>query len=135
MISVSTLALLTGTPANAGPFKNFFRSLKHAFTHPEHKTSSQKSSRKHTGTQQKKSQKTSTSATNTSAEEGNTRVATRAPTVKNGKSDFPYGVPVPGRKGFVTSPFAPDSGYVDVRAFPPGTPVKDPYTGKIFLTP
>jgi len=35
----------------------------------------------------------------------------------------------------VTSPFSPNSGYIDVRGFSPGTPVKDPYTGKVFLTP
>jgi hypothetical protein len=29
----------------------------------------------------------------------------------------------------------PDSGYIDVHSFPPGTEIKDPYTGKIFLTP
>lgn len=51
------------------------------------------------------------------------------------KKDYPYGTPVSGKTGFVTSPHAPYSGYVDVRGFPPGTEVKDPYTGKIFLVP
>jgi hypothetical protein len=49
--------------------------------------------------------------------------------------DTPYGAPVPGKKGLVTSPFAPESGYIDVRGVPPGTAVKDPYSGKTFLTP
>ncbi len=35
--------------------------------------------------------------------------------------DIPYGTPVPGKSGFVTSPHAPYAGYVDVRGFPPGT--------------
>jgi len=51
------------------------------------------------------------------------------------KKDYPYAQPVPGKPGFVTSPFAPYSGYVDVRGFPPGTEVKDPYTQKVFLVP
>ena len=57
------------------------------------------------------------------------------PAPSTAKKDYPYGTPVPGKPGFVTSPHAPYSGYVDVRGFPPGTEVKDPYTGKIFLTP
>ena len=51
------------------------------------------------------------------------------------KKDYPYATPVAGKSGFVTSPYAPYSGYVDVRGFPPGTEVKDPYTQKIFLVP
>jgi hypothetical protein len=47
----------------------------------------------------------------------------------------PYGTPVAGKPGFVTSPHAPYAGYVDVRGFPPNTEVKDPYSGKIFLVP
>jgi hypothetical protein len=44
-------------------------------------------------------------------------------------------VPVPGKPGFVTSPYAPEKGYVDLTGFPPGTQVKCPYTGKVFLVP
>jgi hypothetical protein len=51
------------------------------------------------------------------------------------KGDLPYGIPVSGQKGIVTSPFLPEGGYIDVSSFAPGSAVKDPYTGKIFLVP
>ena len=51
------------------------------------------------------------------------------------KGDMPYGIPVPGRKGLIMSPYLPEGNYIDVRAFAPGSAVKDPYTGKIFLVP
>ena len=50
------------------------------------------------------------------------------------KGDYPYGVPVPGKPGFVRSPYSPDK-MTDVRGYAPGTEVKDPYTQKIFLVP
>ncbi len=56
--------------------------------------------------------------------------ATAAPT-----REMSYGTPVPGKPGFVTSPHMPYAGYVDVRGYPPGTEVKCPYSGKIFLVP
>jgi len=63
------------------------------------------------------------------------RWAKAASSENDQKADLPYGTPVPGKLGFVTSLFAPDAGYVQVLGFPPGTAVEDPYTGKIFLTP
>ena len=51
------------------------------------------------------------------------------------KGDMPYGIPVPGHKGMVTSPYSPEGNYIDVSAFAPGSAVRDPYTGKIFLVP
>ena len=63
------------------------------------------------------------------------RAASQAPARDGRRVDIPYAIPVPDRPGFVTSPYAPQAGLVDVRAFPSGTEVKDPYTGKTFLTP
>jgi hypothetical protein len=53
-----------------------------------------------------------------------------------GTPSYPKGIPVPGKPGFVMSPYTkPDQGYVDVRGYPPGMEVKDPYTGGVFLVP
>jgi len=41
---------------------------------------------------------------------------------------------IPGHPGFVSSPFGA-YGRIDVRGFPPGTEVRDPYTSKIFIVP
>ena len=48
--------------------------------------------------------------------------------------EIPYGKPVPGKPGFVSSP-SDGLKYIDVRGFPPGTEVKEPYSGKSFLVP
>ena len=63
------------------------------------------------------------------------RIASVVTNADGKRRDLPYGVPVPNRAGFVTSPYAPNQGWVDVRGIASGTEVKDPYTGKTFLTP
>jgi type IV secretory pathway VirB10-like protein len=50
-------------------------------------------------------------------------------------SSLPYANPVPGKPGYVFSPYDKNGGYVDVTGYAPGSKVKDPYTGKIFLVP
>ena len=48
---------------------------------------------------------------------------------------IPYAKPVPGKPGYVYSPFDPNGGYVDVTGYAPGSKAKDPYSGKIFIVP
>ena len=57
------------------------------------------------------------------------------PTPPPPTSQYPYGKPVPGKKGFVNSPYDDKAGMIDVRDYAPGTKVRDPYTNKIFLVP
>jgi hypothetical protein len=42
---------------------------------------------------------------------------------------------VPGKKGYVTSPYSPDAGFIDVSGLEPGSQARDPYTQKIFRVP
>jgi hypothetical protein len=51
------------------------------------------------------------------------------------QTQYPTAKPVPGKPGYVFSPFDPSGGYVDVTGYSPGQKVKDPYSGKIFLVP
>jgi hypothetical protein len=46
-----------------------------------------------------------------------------------------YGIEVKGKKGFVLSPYANNDALIDVRGFPRGTEVTDPWTDKVFLVP
>lgn len=50
-------------------------------------------------------------------------------------TQFPVAKPVPGKPGYVFSPYDPNGGYVDVTGYASGSKVKDPYSQKIFLVP
>jgi hypothetical protein len=121
-----------------GPFERFFRRMRHSFSEPQHRSthrSSHKQTNEATNSPKEESNTQAATAGSTAAppSQRNTRTTTKAASKKG--DDLRYGTPVPGKTGFVTSPFSPDAGYIDVRGFSPGTPVKDPYTGKVFLTP
>jgi hypothetical protein len=142
-ILITGTATLSAATEKPGPLERFFRSIGRSFS--QHKSTQHNAQKQTKGTanpskagstaQNEGSNAQGGTAADVSAapSEHNTRSTSRALTKKG--EDLPYGTPVPGRQGFVTSPFSPNSGYIDVRGFAPGTPVKDPYTGKVFLTP
>ncbi len=51
------------------------------------------------------------------------------------REDLPYGISIPGKKGYVYSPYGEAKQQVDVTDIPTGTKVKCPYTGKVFRVP
>jgi hypothetical protein len=151
VIFLSTFAFLSAPGVSeAGPFEDFFSKLRRSFSHPAppkpRSPQPRQSTRKQNSDAPPSDASDASNISNSQASpsptpvpappnRNNVRVAKATATRKNPKGDVPYGIPVPGKQGLVTSPFSPDSGYIDVRSFPPGTEVKDPYTGKSFLTP
>ena len=133
---ISTLFTATDV-AQAGPFRDFFRAVRSAVAHPNEKPRRHRSNHKHIETPPSDASNNQTSGSPLSAPPGraNIRMTKVVSGANQQKNDLPYGTPVPGKQWLVTSPFAPDGGYIDVTGFPPGTQVADPYTGKTFLTP
>jgi len=131
---IVALFLFCRHPANADPVGDFFKKLgqsvskafqPHPTPHPTRKTTRSEAA------------PTSPGEPSKPAKEEITRTvlpALAAPADK-AKGDMPYGIPVPGQKGMVTSPYLPEGNYIDVSAFVTGSAVKDPYTGKIFRVP
>jgi len=74
-------------------------------------------------------------ATNTRSSEAKVSSTPRVAASEKATGDIPYARPVPGKPGYVFSPYDKTGGYVDVTGYSPGQKVKDPYTGKIFLVP
>lgn len=58
-----------------------------------------------------------------------------APAPQAAAPKLPFGAPIPGRPGFVNSPYAEKHQLVDVTGLSVGTEVKCPYTGKLFRVP
>ena len=61
--------------------------------------------------------------------------ATPRSSSSNSAAQFPVAKAVPGKPGYVFSPYDPNGGYVDVTGYQSGSKVKDPYSQKIFLVP
>ena len=53
----------------------------------------------------------------------------------SGESEFPTAKSVPGKPGYVISPFDSSGRYVDTSGYTSGSKVKDPWTNKIFIVP
>jgi hypothetical protein len=138
VVWLSIFALFATTKVTeAGPFEDFFRAVRRSIAHPQPKPRTHRSSHKHNETPPSDASNSQTSGSPVPAPPGQREVrwAKVASGASQQKTELPYGTPVPGKPWLVTSPFAPDSGYVDVTGKPPRTAVEDPYTGKIFLTP
>ena len=72
---------------------------------------------------------------NTTAEKPKPSSSPASRSVANPSAPYPTAKAVPGKPGYVFSPYDPNGGYVDVNGFTSGSKVKDPYSGKIFLVP
>ncbi len=129
-------------PVNAGSIGDFFKSLGNSIAHPGQAkktkpapTPASKKSKTKSGDQPPAPDSPPSPPPIAAAPQTPTPTATStqpavrpasAPPVKDLKRDMPYGIPIPNRPGFVTSPYSPKSGYVDVRGFPSGTEVGRP---------
>lgn len=147
-LAAVVVLLSLASSAGAGSIGDFFKALGNSIAHPSQKKSKPRAVK--TASKQSRT-KSARPEPDYPPEPTATplAVATPAPTVpqvpvrvaslpgQTGKlkRDIPYAIPVPNKPGFVTSPYAPKQGLVDVRGFPSGTEVTDPYTGKVFLTP
>ena len=156
LLLVIPLLFLSGSFVNAGPVGDFFKKVGHSISKPlqsqppppppTQSTRPQPANTPH-ATRRRTSRAASAAAatppevaqpSHPSKQEEVTGSVRRvsAADIEKAKAGLPYGIPVPGRKSMVTSPYTPDEGkYVDVTGFASGSVVKDPYTGKFFLVP
>jgi hypothetical protein len=154
LLLVIALLVLSGSFVNAGPVGDFFKKVGHSISKPlqrEPQPQPQSARPQPVKTPHATRRPSSRAAPAASAttpaeaqpshppkEEESTGTVRRvsAADIEKAKAGLPYAVPVPGRKGMVTSPYLPEGDkYIDVTDFASGSVVKDPYTGKFFLVP
>jgi hypothetical protein len=156
LLVVILLLVLSGPYVNAGPVGNFFKKVGQSISKPlqsqpsppppPQSTRSQPTKTPH-ATRRPTSRAAPAAATTSpgvaqpshpSKEEEVTGTVRRvsAADMEKAKAGLPYAIPVPGRKGMVSSPYLPEEDkYIDVTGFASGSVVKDPYTEKFFLVP
>jgi hypothetical protein len=156
LLVVIPLLVLSGPFVNAGPVGNFFKKVGQSISkplqrQPEPQSQPESARPQPTKTPHATRRPTSRAAPSAAAtspaeaqpshpskEEEVTGTVRRvsAADLEKAKAGLPYGIPVPGRKGMVSSPYLPEEDkYIDVTDFASGSVVKDPYTGKFFLVP
>jgi hypothetical protein len=154
LLLVIPLLFLSGSFVNAGPFGDFFKRVGQSISKPvqyqpppepqsrpqpaktPHATRRSTTSRAAPATAATSPAEAQSSQPSKEEESTGTVQSISAADVEKIKAGLPYGIPVPGRKGMVTSPYTPEEAkYVDVTGFASGSMIKDPYTGKFFLVP
>ena len=156
LLVVIPLLVLSGPYVNAGPVGNFFKKVGQSISKPlqsqpspppqPQSTRSQPTKTPH-ATRRPSSRAAPAAATTAPASRTTITPLQRrrvagtvrrisAADMEKAKAGLPYAIPVPGRKGMVSSPYLPEEDkYIDVTGFASGSVVKDPYTEKFFLVP
>jgi hypothetical protein len=81
-----------------------------------------------------RSPSTASSASRTEAPQEKPKLSASS-RASSAQAEFPTAKAVPGKPGYVVSPFDSSERYVDVSGYTSGSKVKDPWTDKIFIVP